>query len=582
MSAFLDCDIGGEQFVLCTLDPNWSQRPKITHRFEAEITEAETGLEAIEPQQPIMRLALEYRYTFTAPGDAQDFQDCMISLQGKRLLLPLVPDSLPYADYFAQRIYAAQLWIAHNGPGGNIEINGNTSGYPYAAGLVSGRLAERPRIAALTDLHGTVVVRLEQDSRWEHRVAVNTLALPAWNLEADWAVRQPEAGTVTQLRTRRIGRGLQAALEHRDSPAKPVQLAGYSRNTREEVRQLLTFWSEHRGPHLPFTLAPAFRPGWDLVAGHEPTLQVRFAQEELTLEYRTQDTARTQLSFQQALQVVEGEPSQSLPARARLYKFWWDGSATLKTYTDWMEPLVFGGSTYEPKGIDHRAEAETLRPGTADWEIICENFAGNPFKAFSLLSLERRLKVEIREGDPEDIDNAALIFAGEIAKAPRTGGIYHATAVLLGGALQRQVPGFYCKPGCNHTAYDAECGANPATFKSTGVLAVSSGTTLDITSAAAQAADYFALGYIAIGAGDAIELRFIQRSAPIAGGQRLTVHRPLVTSAVGAAVEFFPGCDSQFTGGCVKLGRQDDFGGAPYWPAYIDSVSTGYKTKVGK
>ena len=48
------------------------------------------------------------------------------------------------------------------------------------------------------------------------------------------------------------------------------------------------------------------------------------------------------------------------------------------------------------------------------------------------------------------------------------------------------------------------------------------------------------------------------------------------------AVSILPGCDSQFTGGCAKFANQENFGGAPYHPAYIEQQATGRQTKTGK
>ena len=105
---------------------------------------------------------------------------------------------------------------------------------------------------------------------------------------------------------------------------------------------------------------------------------------------------------------------------------------------------------------------------------------------------------------------------------------------------------------------------------------------LDVTGGAALAADWFAYGFMVIGAGDTMEVRFIARSSPIGGGQRLTVHRPLFYNGSGAAVEFYPGCDGQFASGCAKFANQINYGGAPHKPDYIESVGTGFKAKTGK
>ncbi|MCX6952731.1 MAG: phage BR0599 family protein, partial [Verrucomicrobia bacterium] len=177
---------------------------------------------------------------------------------------------------------------------------------------------------------------------------------------------------------------------------------------------------------------------------------------------------------------------------------------------------------------------------------------------------------------------AAMIFSGEIARAPSKGRFYSAKAVLLGGALKMDVPNFKCQAGCNYTVYDELCGVNPAAYQVAGTIAAINAVTVDVACGSAAAADWFASGYATFGTGDDLELRYILRSTPIAGGQRITLHRPLVTHLVTDAVVMLPGCDSQFTGGCLKFANQENFGGAPYHPAYIEQVATGRQTKTGK
>ncbi|MCX6950852.1 MAG: hypothetical protein NTV51_01500, partial [Verrucomicrobia bacterium] len=396
---FQDIVIDGRAVVLCLLEPDWSTRPKVTHSFETLTAEANTGIEAREPTRRVMRLSVEYRYTFTPPSRAQEFLDAIRDLQSARLALPLSPDRLPAESYLDERIYAAQQWANYDEETGSFAI-GADDGHPTSVGLIVGRLTERPRITARTDIHGTVMVRLHHDAPWSCRIEPNPLFMAAWTLDPNWAVVLPESRTTTKLATRQLGQGGESAVMYPNSPAKTVQSAGFTLQGREDIRRVLSFWSDHRGAHGSFTVPQTFRPAWNLVPGDEPYLQARFAQDDLVLEYRTQDVARTQIAFQQELILDPGEPDQDAPPRARLYKFRWRGASTVKAYTDYEEPLVRSGVTYQPTTIEHLAEAETLRPGTADWEIMMEDFEGNPLRAFSLLALERRLDLEIYECDP--------------------------------------------------------------------------------------------------------------------------------------------------------------------------------------
>jgi hypothetical protein len=79
-----------------------------------------------------------------------------------------------------------------------------------------------------------------------------------------------------------------------------------------------------------------------------------------------------------------------------------------------------------------------------------------------------------------------------------------------------------------------------------------------------------------------MERRPIIRSAPISGGQRLTLTRPL-EQTTPVAVSMYPGCSGEFGAtGCAKFSNQDNFEGSPRRPPFIDAVATGYKPKTGK
>lgn len=576
---FQNVVIDGRGVALCLLDPDWSLRPKITHSFATTIDEANTGIEAREPERDVMQLSVEYRYTF-GPAQAQQFLDAIRDLQGARLALPLAPDILPRDVYESERIYAAQRWVNFDPVSGAYSLNAD-GGHPFSAGLIVGRLASRPRITGLTDLHGTVTIKVAHDAPWSCRIEPHTLSMPAWTFDPDWST-DVEDTTTTKLKQHKLGRGGESGLDYPDSPAKRVQACGFAFKDREEIRKALTFFSVRRGAHEAFTVPETFRPGWDLVDGHEPILEARFAGDDLTLQYTTQETAKTELSFQQVLLLGESEPTQERPPRANLYLIWWDGSDNVMAWTDWERPLTSDGITYEPKIVEHRAEAEDLRPGTSDWEFAVEDFDGNPLRAFSLWGIERRLRIEIRYCNPDLPETATMLFAGEFSTTPSKGDFYTAKIVLLGGALKREIPNFFCQTNCNHILYDDLCGVNPEAHKVTGTLAAIADTVIDITCGSAAADDWFTSGYIVLGDGDLMELRFILRSEKIDGGQRLTIHRPLVKSQVTEAIYMLPGCDSQFFGGCAKYANQDNHGGAPYHPAYIDAVNTGFKTKTGK
>ena len=88
---------------------------------------------------------------------------------------------------------------------------------------------------------------------------------------------------------------------------------------------------------------------------------------------------------------------------------------------------------------------------------------------------------------------------------------------------------------------------------------------LDIATSASEAANTFLYGVVEIGTGAAWEQRAIIASAPISGGQRLTVDWPVRQAAAGQAVKFVRGCDRTWAT-CQALGNEANFRGLPHMP----------------
>lgn len=572
--------IDGVACLLVLPEINWRKRPRITPSFATADALGRTGIEARASDHHEVRLALDYFFTLKT-AQAAEFHAALLALPSEtRLALPLWPDKIPAADYLEERVWQSQHWINVDTNTGAFALDAD-DGHPESVGLAICSLSERPTFTPKTHGVADVSLRGEEDSPWESRVAVNELAQATWNFEADWSTL-PDDTSRWQLNRRRLGHGRMTARTGQDGATKRGQAASYRFIGREELRRALTFWVGKRGPHGSFTVPLEFRPGWDGTEEDVPVMQARFADEMLSLEFSQPDVARARIAFAQELILVEGEPSQSRPSKSYLYKIWWQGASTVFAWTDWAKVYPHAGVDYQPSIVEHKSSLETLRAGQTAWEMLVYDFEGNPLRAFGQLARERRLNIEIRECDPAIADTATLVLTGEIKAAPNKGPIYTAKIALLGGALQFQIPQQFCQQGCNNVLGDDLCGVDLETLKVTGAIVAIDGTVIDITCASVEAADRYALGFVQFGTDDDIELRYIFRSEPIAGGQRLTLHRPLWASAVETVAAIYPGCDQQYDGGCARYANQRRFFGAPRKTDFIDSVDSGFRTKTGK
>lgn len=577
---FQSVTIDERDCVLVVPGIDWSVRPKISRVFSTIDEDGRSGVEARASEFYNGRLALSYHYTLET-AEAEEFRDTLLQLGTDLLAMPIELDRLPAADYTADlRIFAPQHYVNYDAADGSYQIDGS-GGHPETAGLVLCRLVDVPRRKLLSDTAMRVTLSLEEDAPWDARVGINSLTMNAWDLLPDWAMPVEELSK-WQLQRHRLGGGRESALKGEDAPMKVGQQAGFTLEDRNAIRRVLTFWEAKRGAAVAFTAPLFLRPTWDGSPGEEPVIQARFGQDRLELDCSNQDQARIKLVFWEELLLTEGQPSQLRPSRGYAVKLWWAGSATVHAWTDWESPITIDSQAYTTRSLEVRPPVENLRPGTSEWEFMVGDFVGCPLRAYPLMRVERKLNIEIREFDPSDADGTARVrFAGTVRKAPRRDRVFHVQTVLFGGRLTALAPDSYCRTTCNNVVYDDLCALDPDTHKVVGTLDAINAAVIDVSGGASEADDYFAEGWVEVGTGDTQELRYVVRSETIAGGQRLTLNRPLSQNVLTAATALYPGCDGQYSGGCAKLSNQDNFYGAPWKPAYIEAIGTG-ATKIGK
>lgn len=577
--------IAGRECLLVLPGLDYAVRPRIGRSFSTAITAGRSGVQSRGHRHGVGRLSVVYAYTFpeTERATAAEFHAALLALGKKLLALPIELDRLAPADFADDdvRIFDAEQWCNYDAVSGAYSLNAD-DGHPESAGLILCSLLDRPTFRAINDYEFTVTIRAEEDSPWAARVAINTISTPAWTLEADWA--QPvEDLSAWQLKRDHLGRGREKSREGDDAPALRGQRATFTLSDRTQIRHALTFFEAQRGQQGAFTVPTFLRPDWDGIDGNEPVMQARFGNDVLWLDLANQDQARTQLTFWQVPILLEGEPEQEVEPPLFAVKLWWSVGTTVWAWTDGEAPVTIDEIDYVPTKLDVVVPDETLRPGESDWELLVRDFVGCPLRAFSLRDFNSTLNVEIREYRASDPDGtAAMRFAGKIGGAPRSNKVWRARAVLVGGRLRAMVPDATVKTTCNNLVYDPNCKLDAADFTDTGEITAIDGRVVDIDAGAARAADWYAEGYVQIGAGDTVEIRHVVRSEPISGGTRLTLLRPLVVNIVGAAVDAIAGCDSQFFGGCAKFANQLNFFGAPHKPPYIEAAQSGIKTKIGK
>jgi hypothetical protein len=569
--SFLHSITGGAfDFELCLLQPDISRGLRVTSSFSTLIAEGMSGIEGRAPEHADMRHEMTLSFQLS-PTEAAEFRTSLLTLGEIRLAVPFWIDAMKPAS--AAAIFSGGYTVNFNETSGAYAIN-SSAGHPRTSSLLIGRLKARPRLRAVDQTHSIVEITIIEDSPIAAKVDANTLAMSSWSLAPNWA-EQVEDFTQWRIQTTDLGQGREGAVSGQESTTRRGQAASFML-TRDEARQLLTFFAAKKGAVTSFSLPLWYQPG-----GAE-TMTARFAGDSVTVEWLSTTSARVALEFIEEVPLISGLPDQAQPGRAWLYKFTFEGSSAVG-YTSAPDSLTFDSLTYAPQKIQHGNFTQSIRPQGDDIDIECDGFAGCPLEVLAKLELERKLLLDVYECDPATPSGAQLIFSGQVMTAQIKGRRLVGSASTLGGALRRKVPRFLVQRTCNYSLYDSLCGVSAATYKVTGTMASATGNTIDVTCGSAAAADYFANGWVLVGSGSTAERRAILRSVAITGGQRLTVHKPIRQGGT-PAVEFYPGCDGQFesTAGCARYSNQNRFGGAPRQPAFIETVATGYAPKLGK
>ena len=303
-------------------------------------------------------------------------------------------------------------------------------------------------------------------------------------------------------------------------------------------------------------------------------LLARFGEAKLSWTYDSDGEAATTVRWLEmsADYVRPEDVSEDPPAQpAFLYRFKVQppgGTAQLWYFTSYEDALSVGGQTYQPAFFSHGSFRSSLR---LDQEVVTlksADFPGNPLRLFIPFVPESLVEVRIWEINVNNPAQApAVLFDGEVQTVKPKGTDFSATCVAFGRFFEGRFPNFLVQKPCNYTVYSPPCGANPNDFRLAGLVVAIDGTgRRNVTvSGVAGDAGHYAGGWLEAGAGTAAVSRDIYDSSPQAGGQALSLDRP-VDLSVGQQVSLVPGCDGS-PESCRFFGRYPgSFGGHPFVP----------------
>lgn len=559
----------GLSIACLLLQHDWTARLSVAHNFPVNVTRGVSGREGRSPGDEALRFTAAVHLQLE-PTDADALRQKLATLGKGFVGIPLWMDQLLEADW-STAIYDPERLIDLTSPAIVNKGSSLTSGHTYAPLLV-GHIDELPPLTPLDDQHCELTFTLIGDAPWDLRIGINATGTSGtWpaSLVPDWTsspVDTPEHG----LRFEQVGDQRERTIEGEEQAFRWSQEADFWLSSRTEVRTLLAFFLASQGPRMAFDQPWWFKPG-TATAETPHTTKARFESNVLTLDYFTDADATAKVKVTQVpweIAGIVGEvPAQ--PALIHYYKIVY-ALPTPVTYrfTSWPRPLARSGDgTYTPAPFRHRKLTGTLDLRGNQLSVDSFIFSGNPLTLFHPDVREAPVYLTVLEGESDPIapDSAVIKWVGEIKSSRSTGRKLDAACVFIGQILDRQLPNVILGPVCNTRLFSTRCGLVKATFDKTGTFTSVAGNVLTIATAAADTANTFAHGSIEVGSGASWEVRSIVSSAPITGGQEITVDFPVRQVASGQAVLFARGCDLSYTT-CKALGNGERFRGHPFRP----------------
>ena len=598
----------GHDLALWLPENNWAQSPELTYTLASKIETAESGRENRAPTHACPRHKISAKWTIPAAETAAWLAGTA-NLGTAHIAIPIPTDRLTPADY-ADRIHSSQVLVAWNDTGdfrlllASALQSTNLSTFTHLAPLYVGRLAdnERPTLRALNDQECEFTLTLDEQSPWDFRIApapITTTLTDTWPaiLDPNWR-ELPEDTTKDTLTTETLGQGRTAALDGHEGAPRRSQKFLVTLDGREQIRTFLNFFRDRQAQVRSFIIPWCLTPSEDDTPETPHSTRVRFATDNLTLKYLTDELAEAfieVLELPWEINLPAGEKPEQPPV-AYLYRFSIDvpGGGHVWRYTDWESDIEVDESTIPATSgsgsspienreskienyqgdltalIEHDQITKTIDLGDDPTTLTSWDFPGNPLARILQRALDVPLAIDIHECNP--LDPAPVprhLYSGRIAEVTMEGRKYTATTTVLGGKLEIKVPNFFYSITCNHGFCRAGCQLKPAdwTFTATVESITAATLTIAITGPRQNSDnydDFFRRGWISKGGGLDYELRAILASARLGAGRwQLTLKRPLRNIQPGDTITLQPACSGTIAE-CQRYNNYINFGGHPH------------------
>ncbi len=248
-----------------------------------------------------------------------------------------------------------------------------------------------------------------------------------------------------------------------------------------------------------------------------------------------------------------------------LYHVWIDTTPVQHWYyTSFASNIVSDGITYLARPINHGDMRSGLKGETEKVTIETVHEADHPFAFGFPYPPPKPVQVQIRETTYADPDTTAVLFTGQVEKAPRRGKKISASCVSLLDLDAQRLPDALIGPRCSFQVYDANCGVAKDDHQLTVTFSNITDRIIRVTRTGGfegSLDNYYTFGWIERGSGLQTEVRGILEDKRISGTEReLTLNLPLRYATTGTTAKLLPGCDGKWSTCQIKFGNTRFFG----------------------
>lgn len=249
-----------------------------------------------------------------------------------------------------------------------------------------------------------------------------------------------------------------------------------------------------------------------------------------------------------------------------------DGTVTEAYFTNYEKGVTYDSQDWTYQNMSHGDIQNSVNVEADTMDFDSFNFAGNPLIPDLTLSAVGILELTVfwADFDGTTVSNVTQVFNGQLVSCSRKGNKLSAKfGIGPVAALDSMLPAMIRGTTCNHLKgkntdgsylISYGCTLKKAAFEHTAVIAsLTSGYPYQLAltgltfvpggTAPTYFANWFANGWLEIGAGATLQRRYISASTnPVAGALTLTVSRWFdVAPNIGDTVTFYPGCDGIYT-----------------------------------